>query len=580
MNIWLQYTPLCVKFGKKGIDMRNLFKVLLLTFFLVSIFSQEVSQFQLAQQMNQAYQERDWNKGYEAASKLVEFNSVKGKYWYGLADCAYNLKKYDEAIVAYKKSIELGYWNGWAAYNLACLYSLKGDVEASVDWLNQCVEWGYKNYDWIMKDEDLDKIREHAGYLKLFGKPLPENLDRVSGWRHDLMFLDDRAKTLHYNLYDKISPGEWKTKVDEIHSAIPDLSDKEVVMEMMKLVAMIGDGHTSLYPPAEDRGAILSFYKLPVSFEDFTDGIFITSADKNHQDLIGAKVISAGDRAMENLLVAAGDYLGKDNEMGIKRLGPFVLTYTEFYFGEGITDDVNKINFIIEKDGIRKDVTLKSVSPSTTEFAKSKKQWKRMYSDSNNELPLWLQNNDERFWYKHLPENKLVYFQYNSIGNKEEQSFEDLSKELYEFISNNGVEYLAIDLRHNGGGNSYQNRFLLETLFKLDNINQMGHLFVIIGRQTFSAAQNLASDLEYRTNTIFVGEPTASKPNFIGETNILKLPYSGLSVSLSDRWHQGGASNSRDNRTWIAPDVLVELSSEDYKNNVDPVMEKILEFID
>jgi tetratricopeptide (TPR) repeat protein len=554
--------------------------LLFLTSFQGSFMAQDISQFKLAKEMQIAYEQKDWESAYNASSQLTSLNPTKGRYWFGLGESAYNLKKYDEALIAYHKSVELGHWNTWAAYNIACIHSLKGEVESAIKWINKAVEWGYKNYDWMKKDEDLANIQDHPGFLKLYGEPVPENIDRVSGWRHDLMFLDDRAKTLHYNLYDKITPAQWKAKVDGIYDSIPNLSDEEIVMEMMKLVAMIGDGHTSLYPPSESRGAILSFHRLPILFESFTDGIFITDADEDHEDLIGARVISAGSRTMEDLLNSAGDYLGKDNKMGIKRLGPYVLTFTEFYFAEGVSDSKTEVNFKIENNDKQRTITLNAASPNTPEFAQASKEWNKMYSSSNNELPLWHQSNDERFWYKYFGENDLIYFQYNSIGNKEEQRFQDFSKELYHFTTENNAEYLVIDLRHNGGGNSYLNRFLLETLFKLDNINSMGHLFVIIGRQTFSAAQNLATDLQYLTNAIFMGEPTASKPNFIGETNILKLPYSGLTVSLSDRWHQGGASNSRDYRTWIAPDVLIEMSSEDYKNNIDPVMDTITKFID
>ena len=50
---------------------------------------------------------------------------------------------------------------------------------------------------------------------------------------------------------------------------------------------------------------------------------------------------------------------------------------------------------------------------------------------------------------------------------------------------------------------------------------------MIIGRDTFSAAQNTISELERRTKAILVGEPTGSSPNFIGESLAIPLPYSG-----------------------------------------------------
>ena len=110
-----------------------------------------------------------------------------------------------------------------------------------------------------------------------------------------------------------------------------------------------------------------------------------------------------------------------------------------------------------------------------------------------------------------------------------------------------------------------------------EKVNRHGHLFVITGRRTFSAAMNGAADIEANTEAIFVGEPTGSKPNFVGETTIFPLPCSGLKVSISSLYWQ--RSHAFDDRTWIAPDLRAEMSSEDYRTNRDPSMEAIHAFI-
>jgi hypothetical protein len=56
------------------------------------------------------------------------------------------------------------------------------------------------------------------------------------------------------------------------------------------------------------------------------------------------------------------------------------------------------------------------------------------------------------------------------------------------------------------------NRPLIHRLIRCDTINQWGKLFVVIGRRTFSAAMNLAVDLERHTRALFVGEPTGGAP--------------------------------------------------------------------
>jgi hypothetical protein len=133
----------------------------------------------------------------------------------------------------------------------------------------------------------------------------------------------------------------------------------------------------------------------------------------------------------------------------------------------------------------------------------------------------------------------------------------------------------AIDLRHNGGGNGLLNRALLRELIRNDAISRKGHLFVIVGRSTFSAAMSAATDLERLTECLFVGEPSCSSPNSRGQANPITLPCSGLRLSCASLYYQGAVLSS-DRRPWIAPDLVAELSSADEANNQDPALSAIL----
>lgn len=74
----------------------------------------------------------------------------------------------------------------------------------------------------------------------------------------------------------------------------------------------------------------------------------------------------------------------------------------------------------------------------------------------------------------------------------------------------------------------------------LHHILRRGDLkvFVVIGRHTFSAAQNTATLLDRHTDAVFVGEPSGSRPNFVGETAPFVLPCSGVRANVSDVYWQ------------------------------------------
>jgi hypothetical protein len=96
---------------------------------------------------------------------------------------------------------------------------------------------------------------------------------------------------------------------------------------------------------------------------------------------------------------------------------------------------------------------------------------------------------------------------------------------------------------------------------------------VITARDTFSAAQNLLNRLERWTSPVVVGEPSSSRPNFVGEDTELELPWSGVFGSISSRYWQD--SDPGDDRPWIAPAIPIALTAADYLAGRDPVLEAL-----
>jgi hypothetical protein len=191
--------------------------------------------------------------------------------------------------------------------------------------------------------------------------------------------------------------------------------------------------------------------------------------------------------------------------------------------------------------------------------------------------PLWLKSPENYFRFEYLEDSRTVYVQYNEVANKTDETVADFTKRLFAFVDAHPVDRFVLDLRWNTGGNNYLNKPLLLGIIKSNKIDQRGKLFTIIGRRTFSAAQNLVNDLENYTNTLFVGEPTAGNPNFYGDPTSIMLPNSEITVRVSTLWWQD--LDSRDTRKWTGPHIAIELSSEDYFTNNDPAMKTISGYI-
>lgn len=74
------------------------------------------------------------------------------------------------------------------------------------------------------------------------------------------------------------------------------------------------------------------------------------------------------------------------------------------------------------------------------------------------------------------------------------------------------------------------------------------------------------------------GRAQQSSPNFTGEDNPIALPFSGLTISISNRYWQD--SDPADRRPWIEPHIPVALTSVHWLGNEDPVPDAALAAID
>ena len=52
-------------------------------------------------------------------------------------------------------------------YNLACSYSLSGEIDRAATALEKALRLGYRDFDWLAKDPDLKALRADAAFTEL-----------------------------------------------------------------------------------------------------------------------------------------------------------------------------------------------------------------------------------------------------------------------------------------------------------------------------------------------------------------------------------------------------------------------------
>jgi C-terminal processing protease CtpA/Prc len=188
---------------------------------------------------------------------------------------------------------------------------------------------------------------------------------------------------------------------------------------------------------------------------------------------------------------------------------------------------------------------------------------------SSVNTPLYLQNNDENYWYEIIDDN-IVYLQYNQCTEMEDLSFQDFNDQLFEEISDLHINKFIIDLRLNTGGSSTLIEPLIENLENMDDIQ--GKTYVCIGCNTFSSGMLNAIELKEDLGAILVGEPTGGKPNHYGEVQELILPNTELIVNYSTKEI---TTYSDSDPITLEPDFYIENYSYNCFNGIDSCIEFI-----
>jgi tetratricopeptide (TPR) repeat protein len=75
--------------------------------------------------------------------------------------------EYDKALSLYMKIIDLHPDYYPAYYNMACMYAIQNKVEESIFWLKKAVKKGFKDWDFLKTDKDLENIRGTSYFKEL-----------------------------------------------------------------------------------------------------------------------------------------------------------------------------------------------------------------------------------------------------------------------------------------------------------------------------------------------------------------------------------------------------------------------------
>ena len=403
----------------------------------------------------------------------------------------------------------------------------------------------------------------------------PQRLDSaaVRQWREDLAVLRTEMPAHHANLFHTMSRAQFDSALAAIERRLPRVARSQVIVELQRLAALIGDGHSSVGPW---RDTATVFHELPVTFYAFDDGLRIRSATIAHADLLGTKLVAIGGVPIDSALGRVRPLVSRDNEMGVVARTPMLLAMPEVLSAIGLAPDPGHVSLTLDTPKGRRDVTLMPTGLFPMLTGETDRTWmpRDGWVDARDgaPTPLWLSNPGDTYWYRYLPASRTLYLQLNAILQKQDDSLAVFLARALHAADSAGAERLVLDLRLNGGGNGQWNRDILRSLIR-SRYDAPGRLYVITGRRTFSAAQMLISALEDWADPIFVGEPSSSRGTHYGDSYRIMLPNSHVTFRVSSLYWQ--LSDPRDDRPWIPMAISAPLTFADYVAGRDPALEAL-----
>jgi Peptidase family S41 len=372
-------------------------------------------------------------------------------------------------------------------------------------------------------------------------------------WKVDLDFLATELPKQHPDAFANTSKDKYDAAVSELAAKLDHLNADEIYIGLDHIANLIGDAHTYVEFPKNNAN-------LPLDIRQFGNESRVRVVAAGYEQALGARVVAIQDTptAKARELALAVTPIAETTALRDLRVDAMLTTGMALH-GLGITPDRNAAQFTLTSDdGKQFVVNFKALPPGP------EPKWINV-SDALSEQPV-----SGNAACTFLDDAKTLYCNVRMILGLAEPS-----QKMFEALRSQHPDKVVIDLRENGGGDyNVGLKYLIEPLAKDAVINRKGHLFVLIGPNTFSAAMSNAAQFRTMTHATLVGETIGERPNSYQEPRQFELPNSHFIVRCSTKLYKFVDTGEN----VVVPDKEIIPTWFDYKNSHDAALAWILAF--
>jgi hypothetical protein len=404
--------------------------------------------------------------------------------------------------------------------------------------------------------DDKGPVELHRSGAALAAAASPGQLSLTAQqWREDIAYFAKEMIKRHPDPFAFTPKEQFDGAVAELNGKAGQLNTDEMFMGLDRLANLIGDAHTYVKFPADNAN-------VPLDIRRYGDEWRVRVVGPGYEQALGARVIAIQDTpwAKATEIASTVTPVAETAALRESRVADLLTTGMALH-GLGIISDRDAAQYTLAADDGRQFVVNVRTLPPGADL-----KW--VYLSA--QIPLSEQPVKGTAACTFLAEAHTLYCDVRMI-----RDLAGPGKEMLEILRREHPDKVVIDLRQNGGGDyNVGLKYLIEPLKRDTDVNRKGHLFVLIGTNTFSAAMSNAAQFRTMTEAMLVGEAIGEKPNSYQEPREFTLPNSRFVVRYSTRFYKfvEGTVNL------VAADKEIVPTWDEYKNGRDPVLEWVLAF--
>jgi hypothetical protein len=314
--------------------------------------------------------------------------------------------------------------------------------------------------------------------------------------------------------------------VEDVKRHISQGSQDDVLLSMMRLLALAGNGHTRLIPNDAIR-------VLPLRFVSIGPSVYLTSAAPEFAAFSGSKLIAVNGTPVEYIERAARFYLAGTLQRQ-RVIGAILLAWPAALARLGYPANAAQTDYqLLSAEG---RVTHLKVANANT--VPAPEFYPR--NEHGQASPVW--GFDEFGKIRECSADGLIIRLpsfFDPDGNALASAIENAARQ----VRSHGNRPLLIDVRGNTGGDFKAGLPLIDAI--AERARGCGCV-VVVDKFTFSAAIVFVAILKYRLGSKlkFVGEEMGDGLRFFAEGGLIDLPTSGAVIRYSSalhNWETGSA---------------------------------------